>query len=81
MNKALLVGGIAIVLLLIAFGGFGIMKILDPDTPEEEFLLRQVEDLKEQITKLESKNQRDIIRIRDLTAQVEKLARISHQGG
>ena len=74
MNKALLVGGIAIVLLLIAFGGFGIMKVLDPDTPEEEFLQRQVEDLKEQIAKLESKNQRDTIRIRDLYAQVEKLA-------
>ena len=50
------------------------MKLLDPDTPEEEFLQRQVEDLKEQIAKLESQNQRDTIRIRDLNAQVEKLA-------
>ena len=81
MNKALLIGGIAIVLLLLAFGGIGILELLrGPDAPEEEFLQRQVRDLKGEIAELESQNKKYVIRIRDLNAQVEKLA-VAQPGG
>ena len=74
MSKKLLGGAIAGVVIVlvafIAFGGIGIEKLLDPADPEAIILERQVEELKVRIAELESQNEKYVIEIRDLNAQV-----------
>ena len=78
MNKKLLGGVIAIVVIAIvvsiALGGIGFLKLLDPADPEAVILERQVEDLKARNAALESQNEKYVVEIRDLNAQVEGLA-------
>ena len=81
MNQKLRFGIIAIVfavviviVITIALGGIGFLKLLDPADPEAITLERQVEDLKEKNVELESQNEKYIIEIRDLNAQVQGLA-------
>ena len=73
MNKKLLGGMIAIVV-IIALGGIGLLKLLDPADPAAVVLEGHVEDLKARNADLESRNKRYIVEIRDLNAQVESLA-------
>ena len=62
--------GIAIIIAFIAFGGIGIEKLINPADSEASTLRRQVDGLKAQINRLKSQNEKYIIEIRDLTAQV-----------
>ena len=69
MNRALLIGGIAIVILLM-LSGIAVYDIFTPDTPEKG----RVEELKKEVAELKSQNAKYVIEIRELTAQVGRLA-------
>ena len=77
MNKKLVGGAIAIVVVMVVFvalGGIGFLKLWIPADPEAVILERQVEDLKSRNVELESQNAKYVIEIRDLTAQVRGLS-------
>ena len=80
MNKTLLAGSIAIVVLLIALGAIAIREMIKNTPPEEKFLADQVEELKGENAELESQKAKDIVEIRDLNARVESLS-ASRPGG
>lgn len=77
MNQRLFFGIVAIVFgiaTFIALGGIGILKLLDPADPEAITLERQVEDLMARNAELKSQNEKYIVEIRDLNAQVQSSA-------
>ena len=68
MNKALLIGGIAVVILLM-LSGIAVYDIFTPDTPEKG----RVEELKKEVAELKSQNAKYVLEIRELTTQVGRL--------
>lgn len=77
MNNKLVGGAIAIFVVMVVFvalGGIGFLKLWIPADPEAVILERQVEDLKSRNAELESQNAKYVIEIRDLTAQVRGLS-------
>ena len=84
MNKKLIAGIIAAVVIsivvFIALGGIGLLKLLDPADPAAIVLESHVEDLKVRNADLESRNKRYVVEIRDLNAQVESLAGVQPDG-
>ena len=79
MNRALLVGGIVTIVLLIVilqFSGIGILSIFTTDSPEAE----RLEELQQENAELRSKNEKYVDEIRDLTAKVERIV-VEQPGG
>lgn len=74
MNKALLVGIILVVVSLIAFGGIGIWNFFSLPSPDGKQLERRVEELKKENASLKSQREKDIVEIKELNAQVERLS-------
>ena len=77
MKKKFVGGVIAIVVVMVVFvalGGIGFLKLWDPADPEAVVLERQVEELKSRNTELESQNAKYVVEVRDLTAQVRGLS-------
>ena len=81
MNMKLLAGVIVGLVIIIALGGIGFLKLFEPPAPPHaDMLERQVEDLKRRNAELKSRNEKHVVELRDLHAQVEGLT-VAQPGG
>ena len=79
MNKALLFGGIAVIILFVVilqFSGIGILSIFTTDSPEGE----RLEELKQENAELKSQNEKYVVEIPDLNAKLGRIV-VAQPGG